>query len=245
MGTKPRIGRCAAPAFALAAWLSTTACTMKPSDIDRLSEPRPGPTSTEEVGTAGLTRLAKVAESQNGLIDTASIYRRVIEREPYAIEPRLKLGRALVRQGDLDGAERAFRSAKTLSPDSVDVQIGLAQVALARDRFEDAAAILNPVIERDPANVGALGGLGLAMDGLGRRVEAQAHYHTALRLEPKNPVIRNNLGLSLALSGQHDEAVKMLQQLADEPGEAQRRYRKTLDRVVAMKDAAAKTTKSP
>ena len=245
MGTRLRVGRFAgsgrgvgrAGACVLIASLATTACTNGKPDLDLLTAPNATATGAEEVDTAGLMRIAKAAEGNESVVDPAVVYRRIIERDPSAVEPHIKLGDLLLRRGDLDGAEKAFRSARELAPDSVDAQNGVARVLLSRSRFEDAAAILAAVLKREPLNVTALGSMGLAMDGLGRSAEAQTHYRQALQVDPTNRVVRNNLGLSLARSGQYDEAIQLLQKLANEPG-AEPRHRETLARVVAMKDAA-------
>src|SRR3954454_8842692 len=52
-----------------------------------------------------------------------------------------------------------------------------------------------PALEREPANISALNGLGVAEDLQRRHAEAQAHYREALRLAPNDWGIRNNLAL--------------------------------------------------
>jgi Flp pilus assembly protein TadD len=246
MGTRRRAGWrlgdrggfCRAGVLMVIASLSTTACTTGDLDelVASLGQPviAPNGTASEVVDTAGLKRIAKATED-NETIDAASLYRRIIEREPSDAEPRIRLGQVLLRRGDVDGAEAAFRDATKLSPDSVDAQIGSAQVLLARNRFMDASVVLSTVLKGDKSNVRGLGSMGLAMDGLGRPGEAQSYYRQALQVDPGNTVVRNNLGLSLARSGQHDQAIEVLQKLADEPGAAPR-YRENLARAIAMRD---------
>jgi Flp pilus assembly protein TadD len=237
VGRRAGAGRCfrGVGAAILVASL-TTACTNGKPNLDLLSAPGASAGSAKDVDTAGLMRIAKAAEANESIVDAAGVYGRIIAREPSAVEPRIQLGGFLLRRGDLDGAEEAFRGAKEVAPDSADVQVGLARVLVARDRFEEAATALAAVLKREPTNALALGSMGLAKDGLGLPADAQGHYRQALKVEPGNPVVRNNLGLSLARSGQYDQAIKLLQKLANEPG-AEPRYRETLARVIAMRDA--------
>jgi Flp pilus assembly protein TadD len=67
------------------------------------------------------------------------------------------------------------------------------------------------VLADAPDNVRALNGRGLALDQLERRDEAQASYRRALTIDPDNAVARNNLGVSLTLSGHRKEARAILE----------------------------------
>ena len=46
---------------------------------------------------------------------------------------------------------------------------------------------------------------------------AQGVYETGLTHDPTNLSLLNNLGLSLALSGQHDRAISLLSELVNDP----------------------------
>jgi Flp pilus assembly protein TadD len=48
------------------------------------------------------------------------------------------------------------------------------------------------------------------LDSLGRHAEAQASYRAVLETSPRQVSARNNLALSLAVTGQFDEAVALL-----------------------------------
>ena len=58
-------------------------------------------------------------------------------------------------------------------------------------------------------------GLGVALDMNGAHAPAQEVYLRAMDLEPDNPVLRNNLALSLAFDGRFDEAISYLSVLVD------------------------------
>src|SRR5262249_54800034 len=66
--------------------------------------------------------------------------------------------------------------------------------------------------------------LAVAHDMQGRHDLAQPEYRAALRSAPKNAALRNNYGMSLALSGFYKDAIAELRQIADAP-DAPARYR--------------------
>ena len=81
---------------------------------------------------------------------------------------------------------------------------------------------------------------GVALDLVGRHVEAEASYRIGLNMEPENPTLRNNLGLSLALAGRPDEAIALLEPMAVKGEDP--RARQTLSLVYGLKgdDQAAR-----
>ncbi len=72
-----------------------------------------------------------------------------------------------------------------------------------------------------PDNVAALSNLGVARDMQKHHAAAQEAYRAALALSPDMADVRVNLGLSLALSGQAEQAVQILRPLASDPGATQ------------------------
>ena len=157
------------------------------------------PTASADLDSAALTRLAQAAESNGNALNTANIYRRIAERQPSAAQPRIDLGRALLRSGDFDGADAAFRQALVIAPGNVDGEVGLAQVLLARQQHKEALAAFGAILERHPQNIKALNGAGIALDGVGRHQEAQERYNRALAVAPDDRAARNNLALSKTL----------------------------------------------
>lgn len=55
---------------------------------------------------------------------------------------------------------------------------------------------------------------GVALDAVGRHAEAQTSYRAVLATSPRHVSARNDLALSLAVTGQYDEAVALLTPLA-------------------------------
>src|SRR3546814_16350325 len=67
---------------------------------------------------------------------------------------------------------------------------------------------------KDPRPYNALG---ILRDQAGEHEAAQAFYRSALERDPTNLSVRNNLGLSLALTGKRDEAIELMAELAVDP----------------------------
>jgi Flp pilus assembly protein TadD len=82
--------------------------------------------------------------------------------------------------------------------------------------------------------VRALNAAGIAFDLLGRSREAQQSYRAALALQPDDRAARNNLGLSLALSGAYEQAIAELSKLTLDPG-ATPRMRQNLALALGLK----------
>jgi Flp pilus assembly protein TadD len=182
-----------------AAFLALGLSACKSAHLDTVIESSDPPPTRADLDTAALTRLAQAAESSGTALNAANIYRRIAERQPRAAQPKIDLGRALMRNGDLDGAEAAFREALAIAPSNVDGQVGLAQVVLTRQQHAEALAAFSAILERHPQNVKALNGAGIALDAIGRHQEAQEHYNRALAVAPEDRAARNNLALSKTL----------------------------------------------
>lgn len=60
------------------------------------------------------------------------------------------LGRAYLAKQDYLAAESAFRQALLLEPNNAQWRIGLARCVVKQEKFEEAAALLNVLIEREP-----------------------------------------------------------------------------------------------
>jgi Flp pilus assembly protein TadD len=117
----------------------------------------------------------------------------------------------------------AFEQALALEPDNTDAMRGLGNTLI----FLDRSALAIPHFERalalkdDPR---LYNGMGVAFDMLDDYKAAQAFYRVGLKSSPNDPSLRNNLALSLLLSGKAAEAALILRDLSAQP-EATTRHR--------------------
>jgi Flp pilus assembly protein TadD len=146
----------------------------------------------------------------------AGFYRRAHEQNELDFEALLGLGMAMSRLGAHDEAVSTLRKALSVSPDNPDArrELGNALVALGQPSL--AIAEFEASFEKKQ-DARCLNGLGVALDMLGEQAAAQEQYQAGLRLEPGNISIRNNLALSLAVSGKYADALRLLEPIARQP----------------------------
>ena len=82
--------------------------------------------------------------------EAARRFERVLELRPSYWAGRVRLGNALLAAGDLDGAEQAFRAARSAAPGAPWGELGLGKTARRRGRFEAAAEHLRSALGLDP-----------------------------------------------------------------------------------------------
>jgi Flp pilus assembly protein TadD len=109
-------------------------------------------------------------------------------------------------------AENAYTSAARsgAGPRAV---VGLGRVALARNAPDQAMRHFSAVLEKDPGNLAAINGMGVAHDLKGQHATARAEYNRVLTIDPTHVDALNNLALSNVLGGSGETAVAILQDL--------------------------------
>jgi Flp pilus assembly protein TadD len=135
---------------------------------------------------------------------------------------------ALVRRGDAltalgrpSEAAPSYNSALEIEPKNSRALVGLGRVRLPQDPAA-AEALFARVVTLDPNDTVALCDLGVARDLQGHHADAQEAYRMALGAAPTSISAQVNMGLSMALSGNADGAVRLLQPLAAAPDAAPR-----------------------
>ena len=119
------------------------------------------------------------------------------------------LGRARLRLGDVDGAESAFRRARTLRGDYTEAQIALADLLRARDEASEAVSLL----EQTSATVAgderarAMVALGRAYAADRRPSDAVRAFERALERAPAAVDIRVAVGRGFVAAGKLDRAL--------------------------------------
>jgi len=108
-------------------------------------------------------------------------------------------------------------------PDGVRLRVGFAAalaVALPlgittfrrNAQYHSAESIWADTVAKRPHNARAQTSLALALSDAGKKTEAIDHYLIALRLDPDEPIIRNDYATTLLSVGQVDEAVAQYQE---------------------------------
>jgi len=95
---------------------------------------------------------------------------------------RLGYGEALEKSGDLAGAEREFRKASDLKPESADAQVALANLFLRSKRLLEAEEILRRLVLAAPQDEVAHLQLGRVLSAEEKNAEATSELQKALAL---------------------------------------------------------------
>jgi Flp pilus assembly protein TadD len=163
-----------------------------------------------------MMRVADSTRQSGNLEQAASLYTRAAQMQPTNIKPLLALGEIYGQMHSPKQAAEAWQAAIGLDPKNTTALRGLANAQL--ESGDAAGAIRNiraaQAIQPDWRNNNSLG---VAYDMMSDHASAQAAYRDGLTLAPGNLQLTNNLGLSLALSGDFAHALPLLEASARDP----------------------------
>lgn len=164
---------------------------------------------------AALLRVADATAEAGDYGSAISMYRRALEAEPMDVTVLKRLGKALLRVGANTEASDVYRKAAAYGNDA-EALAGFGRALIALDQPRAAISQLQAAlaVEERPGTYNALG---IAHDLLGEHGAAQAIYRAGLDARADHLGLLNNLGLSLAVSGRHDEALGVLRRVAADP----------------------------
>ena len=215
-------------------------------------EPRPAHRTVAALTLASCVLLAACSSDGGGLslngspsLRTASV---ALEAGSYDLALRICTdvvardgdnAQALVCQGDALAAlgrnaeaTASYRDALRVDRRSTPAILGLGRAALRNDPAEAERLFLS-VLANEPRNTTALNDLGIARDLQGRHGDAQTAYAEAIAAAPDDRAAQVNLALSLAMSGNTSQAVRIMRPIANRPG-ATAKERHDLAAVLAM-----------
>lgn len=165
-----------------------------------------------------MTKVADVARQSGNFPNAVELYRKAIAQGVDTLEIHLDLAEALLGSGDITGSITEYKLVETRAPTDVRPEIGLGRLNLIRRQPALALGAYERALSLAPGNLAAINGRGVALDLLGRHVDAQNVYRQGLIANPDDRTLRNNLGLSLVFTRNYGEAVSILTALAQEPG---------------------------
>ena len=206
--------RAAATAILIAA--TTAGCS---GDIfEGMLRPWTSDQSAEKPEAARVKSLLRVADASAAAGDMSTamaLYRRAHKADPSNPTVLQRLGDALLTIGEYDQAISVFKSAINIS-DKTDPYIGIAKAFIAVERPQAAIEQLNAALKIQES-IRLYNVMGVAYDMQGDHGAAQAYYRTGLDIDRSHTGLLNNLGLSLSVSGRHDEAIQVLRKSASGP----------------------------
>jgi tetratricopeptide (TPR) repeat protein len=149
--------------------------------------------------------LAALYRDAGDLVAAEKEIRRAVALRPDSWRNWNALGANLLRQGDRARAREAFQHIVDLEPRINRGYEQLAAVALLEGRYDDAIRVYRrlptPVLDAALAS-----NIANAYIGARRLADARDYLDLAVRLDPKNPLIRENLGDLLTHLDRPDEA---------------------------------------
>ncbi len=148
-----------------------------------------------------------IAQIQLGQQDWASLEtssKRILDSSPDHPIGHYLQGLLLQRQGDLDGAIKAFQQALDRAPGAVEPLLALARAYGAQGRFGEAEAAVRKLLVENPNNISASGLLAEILEADSRPTEAIGVYEEIIRFNPQAP--SGYLGLARLQERQEDNA---------------------------------------
>ncbi|MEO7240906.1 MAG: SPOR domain-containing protein [Sphingomicrobium sp.] len=146
------------------------------------------------------------AETPSGAL---ARYMRLLAASPKDFSALIGAGRAALALGDSQAAVGFFGRADEVSPTSPLPQAGMGAASVADGDAAGALAYFNRAQQLGATAIVVGADRGLAFDLLGRHAEAQADYRAALGGRDGDEA-RRRLALSLAITGNKDEAIALL-----------------------------------
>jgi Flp pilus assembly protein TadD len=179
-------------------------------------------------------RLARAARAVKDFPAAINLYKSVIAADPADTDTLVELGLTELEAGQIDDAIATFQTVPATSKSQFAAQLGLERVYLMQSQPARALEYANKAVALDARSPAALVGRGVSLDMLARHREAQAAYRSALAIAPNDLPARSNLALSLAMSGEFDEAIAIMVPIARAPS-ATPRLRQNLALIYGLK----------
>jgi tetratricopeptide (TPR) repeat protein len=160
-----------------------------------------------------LRQAAVLAERRGELERSLSYWLRAKKIEPEDPEILLGFGRVCLRMDLLEDAEPALTKAASLKPDDRTCQYTLAAAKVGKRQFEAAQHLVEPLVDKQPADPQLQYALGSILYLQGHLAEAATHLGESLRLQPEQLASHYYLALVVRDQGNDAEAIAMLEKL--------------------------------
>lgn len=177
----------------------------------------------------GIFASGGIAQAQTSAVNTApglELRRQLAElaANPTSVSELVETGRAALGVGDPEGALGFFTRAKELAPRDMRVAAGLAAANVRTGRPETALLLFSEAVALGAQEGEIAGDRGLAYDLLGQTARAQQDYLLSLG-HREDAEVRRRLALSLAISGQREAALRLVDEQVRQGDRAGQRAR--------------------
>ena len=155
------------------------------------------------------------------------------DSRPNDKETVLAYARGLRAMGQYDQAVAVLQNLALKNPEDLEILGGYGKALADAGRLPEASEVLKQSHRPEKPNWSILSAQGSVADQMGDHGAAQAFYRESLKINPGEPAVLSNLGLSLALTKKLDQAEETLR-LASAHPKADARVRQNLALVLAL-----------
>lgn len=172
-----------------------------------------------ENNPAAIDLLGSAQLASGEITNALSTYRKLVEREPGQIGPRIKLASAQIADKDLAGARTTLEAGLRIQPKAVLAQELLIGVEIQSQRYDQALALARQVQTQHPQS--AQGALYEAQIHTARKnyPEAQAAYDRAYRIQPSGAILIQQLQVDRAIGTPESGEQRIAAWLQKNPGD--------------------------
>lgn len=187
--------------------LPLAACVSEPGRVDEAAEQRAAN------NPQALARIAEAAVQAGDVQSATTFLDRAAKLAPTDPQLQIRYAHLLAGAGQAEEGVRVLRQAQARAPDDPAVSLALGKLLVSRHQADVAAGVFQRGLASHPADTALLVALGVALDLAHNQADAQAAYRSALAVNPNYVAARNDLALSLALSGATATAIQQLNSL--------------------------------
>jgi Flp pilus assembly protein TadD len=173
------------------------------------------------------------ARSQDALHAQAESLQKRYSANPGDKTISLNYAHVLTALDEKNQAAAVLQAALVKSPKDRDLLAAFGKALVDTGDYNQALEVLSRAHSPDRPDWHVLSAEGIASDSVGQHDRAQGLYLAALKIEPDDPTLMSNLGLSYALARKLPDAERVLTQAADSP-RATPKVRQNLALVLAL-----------
>ncbi len=154
---------------------------------------------------------------ENGYAESRAAAARALETDPESARAHASLGTLDMFSGDLASSARHFERALAIDPNDMMVLGNSSAVLKSLGRLEDAVAMDEAMVRRDPMNTAWLFNLANAQNWAGQHDRAAASARAVLRISPAYNGAHLVLATALVRQGRPEDALPEARQESFEP----------------------------
>ena len=149
-------------------------------------------------------RLLVIGESE----DSMALYKKVLERNPNAVEAHVKLAEIYLNREEVELAKPHIDSAVELAPDNAGANYVRGRYLLTRKLWVQAGQSLEIASREDLFSPDVQFWLGVALARLGKDEKAIPVFQRVLNMKPEYPGVHRQLGSLFFSKGDYDRAMQ-------------------------------------